>query len=326
MTAQPGSACKSSGAARRIAARQLLAASLILLQSPRSTAAAEPIVTAIASRVSDDYSRAKLANGAFAPETYSFGPGGFWGGAMRDSSIDDSKFSEVAKVLAGPLALQNYQPSAEAKTTRLLIMVYWGATTPPAPVRETSTFQNAASAFAALQRAKFSRNPSGPRSGDGGMKSALGTVPGPPDTENAFTAAIAALQAENAARRRIDAQNAGMLGYDSWWSATTQFEGTPFDFRRAEMLDELEETRYFVVLMAYDFQLMWQKKKSKLLWETRFSISERGHAFDRELAAMAQAASRYFGRDSHGLRRQPLPETHVELGELQVLGYDPDKK
>jgi len=38
-----------------------------------------------------------------------------------------------------------------------------------------------------------------------------------------------------------------------------------------------------VVLMAYDFQLLWKEKKHKLLWETRFSIRQRHNDFDRQL-------------------------------------------
>jgi hypothetical protein len=92
------------------------------------------------------------------------------------------------------------------------------------------------------------------------------------------------------------------------------------------LIDDVEDDRYFVVLMAYDFQLLWKEKKHKLLWETRFSIRQRRNAFDQQLAAMAQYASRYFGQDSHGLIRQPIPEGQVILGELKVVGVDPEKK
>jgi hypothetical protein len=35
---------------------------------------------------------------------------------------------------------------------------------------------------------------------------------------------------------------------------------------------------------------------------------------------MAQAAAHYFGRDTAGLVRQPLPTVQVEMGELKSLG------
>jgi hypothetical protein len=92
------------------------------------------------------------------------------------------------------------------------------------------------------------------------------------------------------------------------------------------VINEIEENRYFVVLMAYDFQLQWKQKKHKLLWETRFSIQEHRNDFKLALPAMARDASRFFGQDSHGLIRQPLPEGHVTLGEPKVLEYEPEKK
>jgi hypothetical protein len=92
------------------------------------------------------------------------------------------------------------------------------------------------------------------------------------------------------------------------------------------MIDEVEESRYYVVLLAYDFQILRKSKERKLLWETRFSIPERGNDFSKELEAMAKSAARYFGRDSQGLLRKPLPKTSVKLGELQVIGTEPDPK
>src|SRR6478736_9689 len=123
---------------------------------------------------------------------------------------------------------------------------------------------------------------------------------------------------------RTNFQNARMLGFDSWWAATARYVGTPFPWRN-DMLEELEERRYFVVLMVYDFQLLLREKKPKLLWETRFSIPEWGHEFDHALPAMALQAARYFGRDSHGLVLKP-PAGSVTLDELKIIGVEPQKK
>jgi hypothetical protein len=120
-----------------------------------------------------------------------------------------------------------------------------------------------------------------------------------------------------------------MLGYDAEGVIGTDYglelRRTPQRVRRDELISEIEENRYFVVLMAYDFQLMWKQKKHKLLWETRFSISERRNQFDKALPVMAQYASRYFGRDSRGLMRTRVPEGRVEIGEVRSLGDVPAK-
>jgi hypothetical protein len=96
-------------------------------------------------------------------------------------------------------------------------------------------------------------------------------------------------------------------------------------WRRKDLFGDLRVNRYFVVLMAYDFQLMWKEKKHRLVWETRFTLLETGHDFGKELPRMAKYASRYFGRDSHGLIRDLVPEGRVEIGDVKSLGTEPEK-
>jgi hypothetical protein len=84
-------------------------------------------------------------------------------------------------------------------------------------------------------------------------------------------------------------------------------------------MSEISINRYYVIMRAFDFQSAWKKKKLKLLWETRFSLSQRLHDFGRDLPLMAQSASAYFGRDSYGLVRRPVPEGRVKVGEPTVV-------
>ena len=92
--------------------------------------------------------------------------------------------------------------------------------------------------------------------------------------------------------------------------------------RRQDVIDEVEESRYYVVLLAYDFQALWQHKQRKLLWETRFSIREHRNDFSKALASMAHDAARYYGQDSHGVIRECLHDTQVIYGEPKILGYE----
>jgi hypothetical protein len=91
---------------------------------------------------------------------------------------------------------------------------------------------------------------------------------------------------------------------------------------KADMLNELEEDRYFVVLMAYDFQAM-KHEKSKLLWETHISIREHSNAFDERLLGMVSGAAGFFGRDSGGLKHLGLPAGKVLVGDVKSLGVVP---
>jgi hypothetical protein len=134
---------------------------------------------------------------------------------------------------------------------------------------------------------------------------------------------MAAVLAENWQRDQADMKNAMLLGYDTALAELDDVGATPQTRRRDDMITDIEESRYFVVLMAYDYQALWTQKKHRLLWVTRFSVRARGADFEKLLPSMVASASQYFGQDSHGLLRRPLPEGHVEIGEPKSLGTVP---
>ncbi len=252
-------------------------------------------VTAVCSRVSKDYVRAKLPDGSFRPEEYTLGKGGRLEGSFRDPSFDNSKFVDIARAITGPLAAQNYLPAKEPDTEKLLIMVYWGTTIVP----------DAASMSPALVG-------SGHEIVDGSGK--------------VNTDALGQLHTDDRMRNQIDRRNSMLLGYDSDASVELGSHNSVWSrgissYRESdELLTELEDSRYYVVLLAFDFQAFRTEKKHKLLWETRFSIQEGRNLFDKALPVMAQYASAYFGQDSHGLVRTKVPEGKVLIGEPRSLG------
>jgi hypothetical protein len=281
--------------------------------------------------VSGDYVRQRLPDGSLQKETFAFARGGLWRGAEAGTK-DMLDFMEVARAIAGPLASQGYLPSRDPKSTRLLIMVYWGTTrTPEHPADSVANQSLAAANAAALaasnapQIARFSPNDScAPlQMAQASTISYAVRTPAQIDVDNAMSGAMAAAAAEDRQRTQLDAMNASMLGYGSWWAETAQAEGTPLRFRRQDLMDELEARRCFVVLLAYDFQMMWRKRKPKLLWETRFSVRERGRDFSVELAAMAATAASYFGRDSGKLIHATVPEGRVEVGPIKEVAFSP---
>lgn len=132
----------------------------------------------------------------------------------------------------------------------------------------------------------------------------------------------------NAPRTLIDMtinRDAMLLGYADELRASIGLDRSPLGWRRRELMGDLRGRRYFVLLMAYDFQLMQKQKKHKLVWETRFSISENEHDFGKELPLMAKFAAQYFGQNTHGLVRTLVPEGRVEIGEVKSLGAVPEK-
>ncbi len=293
-------------------------------------------VTAISARASDDYVRATLPEGGLKPEYYAFAEGGHWTGAVSDASIDGLKFIEVARAIAGPLKDQAYLPARDAQKTNLLIVVYWGRTRTAESTKDSMAVQNLAKessnlagATGSLQQKQIAQADAIGMSGPGMV---CGHIQASTDFElinskisadNSTSSAMAVVSAGNSQRDQVDARNALMLGFDTAWKDTEGLAGTPLAHRREDLIMELEQQRYFVVLMAYDFQLMWKEKKHKLLWETRYSVPERGTSFDKYLVSMTRRASQYFGRNSRGLMHLDLPEGHVEVGEVKSLGALP---
>jgi len=281
---------------------------VLVAQLPMRAAEGNEDITAVSSSASKDYIRAKLPNGTFQPENYTFAKGGKWNGTVHDETIDKLGFMDIARIIAVPLATQNYLPAKDPNKTRLMIMVYWGTTDVPGPISTSDGYLNYQTSIQQYQ----------------GL-----LVTDPNMAQSVLNSGLIQLSMENKQRDHLDYENAKMLGYDSEGLIGTEYgqmiEKTALKEHRDDLIAEIEDSRYFVVLMAYDFQMLWKQKKNKLLWETRFSIRERGNDFGKTLPAMAQYASQYFGKDSNGLIRKPLPEGTVEVGEPRSLGAVPEK-
>jgi hypothetical protein len=304
----------------------------ILAYSRCQTCFAEDVdgVIAVSSKVSSDYVRAISPDGHFLTETYAFGEGGHWTSGTSDPTIDKLKFMDIATRIAGPLAGQQYLPTRDAKSTKLVIMVYWGSTL--AHFGDSVAMQNLQTANANLAAEKSRANQqklaayaaaSAKSAGLTNSQAAAQTAiqnAAIGDADNSLSGAMATAAAMNRSRDETNTQTAALLGYDDAWNESARLQGTPMEYKRHDLSNELEEGRYFVVLMAYDFQLMLKQKEHKLLWETRFSISQRRNAFDTALPAMTQYASQFFGQSTNGLWRKEVPVGNVDVGQVKSLG------
>lgn len=249
--------------------------------------------TAVLAEVFNDYARTPSVFGGHQVETFAFANGGALLGHLRDRSVDDATFDQVVQLIRPALTRQNYIAASTPHDTDLLIFVTWGVTDGYlSPLEETDD----------------------PRQGsvhsDWYLAASLG----------------------DEANRRRDSRNmnnARLLGYrealrDHRDLRAWGVNGTVHD----DLIADLEEPRYFVILTAFDFQSAWREKRLVPLWSTRYNIAARGNQFTTALPDMSLFASRFFGRDSGGLVRRLNPTGTVNLGELQILGAvaDPKKK
>ncbi len=263
-------------------------------------------ITAVLSTVHNGYVRTKQADNTFKPETFAFGEGGFTGTPVKDKSVDEQSFRKIAEAIAPSLTRLSYVSSHEPAKTDLLIMVYWGT---------TGTDQNASGGYN-IGAAPIPPPPPPPQvisNGRGGVIVVQTPPPAQPPLSNPDQAAYdAASSAQNRKRDQDNNRNAQLLGYDeelAKYSLQTQSR------HHLDLIDEVEDTRYFVILRAYDFQAVWKEKKQKLLWEVRYSIRARDHLFDEALVSMTHMASRYFGQNSKGLVRKEVPVGRVNLAD-----------
>ena len=281
-------------------------------------------VAAVASRVFNGYHRTQLPDNSFKPETYAFADGGRYDAAIAGDSLKDVTFMTIARTMKQPLASRGYQDAANnPENTDLLIFVFWGTTQGTDGVDGSGTLQNVQSSL--NNRGQVPRltegggGVSGQRGLDGSMSEGAALARANMDI---LEGDVIALMADNRYRDKLNERNAGILGfqYDLKRAYLTNFTTAATD-----LVDDLQSSRYFVILKAYDFRLAWKEKRRKVLWETRFSIAQHGNNFGDQLAGMAQQASKYFGVHTRGLVRESLPDVQVTYGEAKVMD-DESKK
>jgi hypothetical protein len=157
----------------------------------------------------------------------------------------------------------------------------------------------------------------------GPMTRGAGGTPGAADDMDQM---LLMLSLQEEARNQANFRNAKLLGYDESLAKTPTFFGNLTSWRREQMIQELEDDRYYVIVVAYDFPAMRKTRQPSVLWVTRFSLQARGNEFDRCVQGMIKAASSYFGRSSDGLRRELPPEGRATPGKLEVIDYQEPTK
>jgi len=203
-------------------------------------------------------SDSKRADGSYPPETYAFGEGGFWAGAP-DASIDKLKFVDVARSIAGPLAGKELPACPRSKPDPAVNHGLLGSDNGPKGQLLLDLLPNCSNAAARLANVKAQAG-AAKRAGDHSKG------PGVFAAEDALADAVQMVEVENRQRDLADLRNGMMLGFDRELETAMRFKHGPQESHWQDLIDELEDDRYFVVLMAYDFPLLWKEKKHKLLW------------------------------------------------------------
>ena len=294
---------------------KLVGACLLFLGEIPMALAWQDNSVAVAADADRDYVAQKFgAPRGAKPETFVFAQGRFFGGYLRDATLERTDFLKIARTLTPDLAKQKYYPSADAANADLLLVVHWGVTSVEEDPGHGQTELDQLQKDGAAYNAKFS-------SGSGGASK--GGVADPGYVESDL--AIAFGQSAQAGSGPAD--NARLLGYDAefrkeeYRSVGVASGMTELDRRLRE---EIAEERYFVIVMAYDYKSVKAGKKGvkpKLLWSTHFSVRALGFNFTEALPAMSMVASNYFGHQVDGLLldARKVPEGRVNVGVPETL-------
>jgi hypothetical protein len=132
-------------------------------------------------------------------------------------------------------------------------------------------------------------------------------------------------------RRQLNRLNARLLGF------TDAVKGVPIDgsidgpatrmSAVRDVMEDMQASRYWVAVVALDFQELLQTKNTKVLWSVRYNVRSRGTNFPEALPGMTELAALYFGRDSGGLVNPAINRNQtkgrVEIGDLKVITEEP---
>jgi hypothetical protein len=277
------------------------------------------VVSATASK---NYTQRKFVNGSPKPESYVFFEGKYFNGDVNDPSIDHASFMDIAKVLAPNLAKQNFFPTRDAKSADLLIVVNWGTTITDYGGKNDMETQDLLK--------------------DAQSAAASGDI-------NELTFDLMQNQTQAASAQKFAEFNAGLLGYTTALTKEMSMQWASPDGLNAEAeshLSDLIEQRYFVILLAYDYQKILSDGKAadaqmniprgrhslgavrddptqpRPVWEVRMNITARGNNFVEALPAMSKVAADYFGKQFDDLKTEETDvgkNASVEIGPVKTL-------
>ena len=276
----------------------------------------------VRAKADPEYVAAKFGRQPPKDETYLVAQGRYFDGSIVDRTMRRTSFLEVMKSLSGGLAKQHFFPTKDLEKADLLILVHWGMTS----VADSSYRLLAQNALRADDPDRIRRDQLQAMAAGDAMHDLAADA-------NASYLANYNWVADDRARvndnlfQEIDqmaqsvsmASNARLLGFAEELVKDNQ---SVFGTSRGEMVRSmLSDPRYFVILMAYDYQAL-RAGRRRLLWSARLSMQVAGMGFRQGIGHMATVGSTCFGLPSDGLqvRRPVRGEANVEVGPVRVIG------
>jgi len=276
------------------------------------------------------YEQRKFVNGVPQRQTYALFQGKFFG-ETNDPTLRRLDFNGIAKILAPNLAKQNYYPAKDYKSADLVIVVNWGSTLtdPTQDPTDTERQLQFDDKMATIQAYNASF--------------AVGGGPDPSGIQFGMTES----RTDGYSAQVAASYNARLLGYTSALNkemAKSWAYQDGLSAKAESYLADLNQERYFVVLLAYDYQAMQRDHRGDVqnsimgatmmggtayaratmtsvhkpgtplpVWSVRMNIRAAGNSFTQALPAMSQMDQLKTAQVSVGT------QSHVDIGDTKVM-------
>ncbi|MCB1124276.1 MAG: hypothetical protein KJT03_22180, partial [Verrucomicrobiae bacterium] len=263
------------------------------------------VIKAVAS---EDYVKERALDKSKKIQTYQFMKGRYFAGLSKNPGMEKITFNDIVQDMAKSLVKQNYYPNPVLGEGDLLIVVHYGVTDFEESLEDLM-------GWTSLEDMGY--NDTIANAGGGGTALDGATL----DAINNFSFNLNSAGAVNSANDQSQYFKAQLLGMESAFSDRLPIQ-EEYDLKHM-----LQEERYFVVLMAYDYPSV-KSGQPKLLWSTRYSIRAVGQSFADAIQDMNLVAGDYYGKNLKGLtKKRVTDDSRVEMGEIEVIDSeepDPD--
>lgn len=236
---------------------------------------------------SPEFVEKRMTENGPLPMTYHFIQGQFHSGNIKDKSLKNLSLQDIGETLAEEMEKQNFFPASDLNSGDLMIAIHWGVTEVELDYDEM-----------------FPTSESDLPEGENGEDTDSELL----DENAAFSTTVG--------RKSNKAKNATITGIRKGFN---NLGNLPSD--RLELEELLDEERYFIVLMAFDWHLLRTQKERKLLWTTRFSLPSPGTNFMEAVPTLTRAAVPHIGTNLDELitTKTHLGSGTVEIGDLKVI-------
>ena len=257
---------------------------------------------AVKAWASEEYLKERARDPSNRIQTYQFMEGRRYMGKSSDKGLQEMTFMDLVTDLAQHLAKQDFYPHSVMGEGDLLLVVNYGVTDFEEDMMEILGITS--------------------------EESVLGQDVSQVDVASASAADVTALldvidtiagvsslnDGLNSGNSMTGEEKRIMLGIDD---IPDRPDHLSTNYEYEEML---KEARYFVVLLAYDYQLLTKTGEKKLLWTTRYNIRSAGQSYQAAVKDMNLVAGDYFGKNFKKLTRKRLDDdSRVEIGEIEVI-------